>query len=67
MTQHDKITISRKNGLIDDFERKLDFLFEAANSGDKRSIKQMIHEIVPTYSGYVSKADKSGGNLKVSR
>jgi len=67
MTQHDKIMIARKNGLIDDFERKLDLLFDAANSDDKMSIKQMIHEIVPTYSGYDSKADKSGGNLKVSR
>jgi FlaA1/EpsC-like NDP-sugar epimerase len=52
MTQHDKIMIARKNGIPDDFTRKLDLLFDAANSGDKMSIKQMIHEIVPTYSGY---------------
>ncbi|MCH8490981.1 MAG: polysaccharide biosynthesis protein [Oceanicaulis sp.] len=61
MTQHDKIMIARKNGICEDFDVKLDRLFDATNNGEKESIKAMIHSIVPTYSGYKEGTSKIPG------
>jgi FlaA1/EpsC-like NDP-sugar epimerase len=60
MTQYEKVMIARKNNISDSFEEKLDRLFDATNTGDKELIKAGIHEIVPTYSGYIVGKSKSG-------
>lgn len=52
VTNFEKIMIARKNGMADNFEKKLDQLFETARQGDIQSIRSMIYALVPSFQGY---------------
>ncbi len=52
MTQHEKIFMARKTGVVEDLGYKLDKLINTAMTGDQESIRREIFQMVPTYSGY---------------
>lgn len=63
MTQHEKIFMARKAGVLKDLEVKLNRLKEVAKSGDSDCIKKEIFDIVPTFSGYKPKDEKKAKEL----
>jgi FlaA1/EpsC-like NDP-sugar epimerase len=52
VTNFEKIMVAKKNGMVDDFEKKLDRLFETARQGDIQSIRSLIYSLVPSFQGY---------------
>lgn len=52
MTTHQKIFMARKTGVVENLQERLNALFLIAESGDKEKIKEGIHNLVPTYSGF---------------
>lgn len=58
MTQHEKIFMARKTGVLDDLEKRLNHLKQVAENGDKDLIKKEIYSFVPTYSGYKNGTQK---------
>lgn len=58
MTQHEKIFMARKNGVMDNLEQRLNTLKRIAESGDKEAIKESIYNFVPTYTGYKNGVSK---------
>lgn len=57
MTQHEKIFMARKAGVLENLEERLNKLKETAKSGDAVAIKKEVFSIVPTYSGYKKKEE----------
>ncbi|MFN1835380.1 polysaccharide biosynthesis protein [Balneola sp. MJW-20] len=51
MSRYEKIMMANRKGLPEHFGQKLNDLFTIAESGDSYSIREMIHRIVPSYSG----------------
>jgi len=48
-TSHEKVMISRSNGIPEDLDSKLNDLIQAAHSNNIVSIKQAIQTIIPTF------------------